>query len=373
MKILYVTTVGLTMGFFKSFIRELLDAGHIVDIATNEDEHKVADCYREWGCRIHQINTSRSSLNKKNLKVIKEIKKITQENEYDIVHCHTPVAAFLTRIACRSLRKQGTKVFYTAHGFHFYKGAPLLNWLVYYPVEKVCAQLTDLLITINKEDYALAQKEFKKAGKISYVQGVGIDVERFARTDNTLEKANDFRKKLNLPDEDFLIISIGELNDNKNHQVVLNALSHLKNEHIHYAIAGIGDKHDHLIELAESLGLKDRFHLLGYVNDIPSLCHGANLFCFPSIREGLPVSVMEAMAAGLPLIVADARGSRDCCVNGVNGIICSPFSEEDFASAIETIINSPSLREAFSQQNIIDSKTYDISIVNESMKQLYFG
>ena len=152
MKILYVTTIGGTMRFFRSVIKELLDAGHVVDIAANEKTSPVAPCYREWGCTVHQIDPSRSPLNKGNLMAIKQIKKLVTENHYDIVHCHTPVAAMCTRLACRKARKSGTKVFYTAHGFHFYKGAPRKNWLIFYPIEKFCARWTDLLITINKFD-----------------------------------------------------------------------------------------------------------------------------------------------------------------------------------------------------------------------------
>ncbi len=366
MKILYVTTISITMRFFSSFIENLRSQGHRVELACNTDDAAQRKDY------IH-IPFSRNPFAASNICAYRKLKNLVERGGYDIVHCHTPVAAFITRLACRKARKTGTKVFYTAHGFHFYKGAPLLNWLVYYTAEKLCARFTDLLMTINKEDYALAQNKLKKAGRIGYVQGVGIDVNKFAKSEDSLEKAKAFRRRLNLTDEDFLIISVGELNANKNHQVVLKALSLLNNEHIHYAIAGVGDKHDYLLELAESLNLKDRFHLLGYVDDIPTLYHCADLFCFPSIREGLPVSVIEAMSSGLPLIVADNRGTRDCCKDGVNGIVCSAVSKEDFAKAIDLLMNSPDLSNSISHQNIIDAKKYDIKIVNDVMDQIYFG
>ena len=136
MKILYVTTIGITMGFFNPFIKDLIDKGHTVDIATNEKDSKVPACYKEWGCTIYPITTSRSPLNKDNIDAVKQLKQLVAKEKYDIVHCHTPVAAMCTRLACRAARKNGTRVFYTAHGFHFYKGASLKNWLLYYPVEK---------------------------------------------------------------------------------------------------------------------------------------------------------------------------------------------------------------------------------------------
>ncbi len=168
------------MRFFKEFIARLIQDGHAVDIATCESEtSKVPVCYREWGCVVHQISTSRSPLDRGNLTAIKQIRQIVQQNKYDLVHCHTPVAAACTRIACKPLRKDGLKVFYTAHGFHFYKGAPLKNWLLYYPIEKICAHFTDVLITINQEDYALAKQKLR-AKRLEYVPGVGIDVHKFA-------------------------------------------------------------------------------------------------------------------------------------------------------------------------------------------------
>ena len=160
MKILYITTVGGTMNFFNSLIKELINDGYTIDIATNEVASKVPDCYKEWGCKIYHISTSRSPFSFGNIKAIKQIKKIAKD--YDLVHCHTPLAGMATRLACRKLRKkQGLKVIYTAHGFHFYKGAPKKNWMIYYPIEKMCSRWTDVLITINKEDYELAKRKMK--------------------------------------------------------------------------------------------------------------------------------------------------------------------------------------------------------------------
>ena len=149
------------MTFFKSFVRALLDEGHTVDIATNEADTPIPRCYRDWGCTVHQIDTSRSPLCKGNLLAVKQLKSLVENGGYDIVHCHTPIAAMCTRLACRKQRKRGTKVVYTAHGFHFFKGAPLQNWVLYYPIEKICSHFTDALITINHEDYNLAQNKMK--------------------------------------------------------------------------------------------------------------------------------------------------------------------------------------------------------------------
>ena len=304
MKILYVTTIGATMLFFKSFIRQLLDEGNTVDIATNENVSRVPECYKEWGSIIYQIDTSRSPLNKGNIKAIKQIKQLVEREKYDIVHCHTPIAAMCTRLACLKVRKNVTKVFYTAHGFHFYKGAPLKNWLAYYPVEKVCAHFTDMLITINKEDYELAKKKMK-AKCVKYVPGVGIDLGKFEKV--VIDK-NAKRKELGIPNDKTLLLSVGELNENKNHETVIRAI---EGWNVYYIIAGSGPLQNHLQNVIDELGMGTRVILLGYRGDVEELYQIADVYILPSIREGLNVSVMEAMASKLPVVCSNIRGNRD--------------------------------------------------------------
>lgn len=366
MKILYITTIGGTMGFFKKFIEELIQEGHTVDIATCEsDKSKVPPCYREWGCKIHQISTSRSPLNTGNLKAIRQIRKIVQDNQYEMVHCHTPIAAACTRLACRKLRKKGLKVYYTAHGFHFYKGAPLKNWLIYYPIEKICAHWTDMLITMNEEDYAVASQKMK-AKRIEYVAGVGIDVAKFR--DAVVDKQKK-REELNVPEDAFLLLSVGELSYRKNHETALKAIALLKDPSIHYIIAGKGGKQEYLESMAKELGLENNLHLLGYRSDIPELNKAADMFIFPSYQEGLPVSLMEAMAAGLPVVCSEIRGNVDLVKNGETGYLANPFDPNTFAEMIKKVRE----KGGFSEQCMKEAEKYDITKINQKMHQFYFG
>lgn len=366
MKVLYITTIGSTMGFFTSYIHELITQGHTVDIASNLEAGKVQDCYREWGCKTFQISTSRSPFSPGNIKAVGQIKKLVAEGGYDIVHCHTPIAAACTRLACSSLRKKGVKVIYTAHGFHFYSGAPKKNWLIFYTVEKICARWTDLLITINKEDYARAQKKIH-AHKVAYVPGVGIDVKKFA--DTQIDRAAK-RAELGVPEGAFLLCSVGELNANKNHETVIRAMAQLNRENMHYMIAGMGDKKDYLLQLAQELGLAEKLHLLGYRKDVAELYKAADLFVFPSFREGLPVSVMEAMAAGLPVVASRIRGNVDM-IEGNGGILCDPSDSKAFADAIKKFAEDPRLCMRSGQQNADAAKDVDKSQINGIMHQLY--
>lgn len=361
MKILYVTTVGITMGFFKSFIKGLLDEGHTVDIATNETTSPVAECYREWGCRVFPISTSRSPLKWGNVKAIGEIRRLVLAEGYDIVHCHTPIAAVCTRLACKKARKKGTRVIYTAHGFHFYKGAPRKNWMIYYTAEKLCARHTDVLITINEEDYALAQRKLK-AKRVECVPGVGVDLSRFGEKSGAREAK---RAEIGAGDR-ILLLSVGELNENKNHETVLRALPALPDAV--YAVAGVGNKREELLALAESLGVRDRFHLLGYRSDVKELLEAADVFVFPSFREGLSVSVMEAMASGLPVVASRIRGNTDLVADG-GGRHFDPHSSEDCLRALKEVLEGD--RAAMGEYNARRAEQFGESPVYARMREIY--
>lgn len=366
MRILYVTTIGGTMSFFTSYIQTLLDEGHQVDIATNENSGKVPECYREWGCKVYQIDTSRSPLNRGNLKAIRQIKSLAAAQKYDIVHCHTPIAAMCTRLACRKMRKNGTKVIYTAHGFHFYKGAPLKNWMIYYPVEKFCAHFTDVLITINREDYALAQKKLK-ARRVEYVSGVGIDIQEFAeKTINKEEK----KQKIGVPKDGFLLLSVGELNKNKNHGIVIRALAQMQEHSIHYAIAGIGNEKDDILELTKKLGIEKQVHLLGFRSDVAELYHAADIYVHPSLREGLPVSVMEAMTSGLPCAVSKIRGNVDL-IDEKGGAFFNPNSVEACVASFESLLNSD--LGFMGRYNAKKIRSFSKEAVKAQMMKIYFS
>ena len=356
MRILYVTTIGSTMNFFKSLVLDLIKDGNVVDIATNESESEVPDCYRKWGCKVFPITTSRSPFSLGNVKAIGQIKRIAKN--YNIVHCHTPLAGMATRLACKKMRKkQNLKVMYTAHGFHFYEGAPKKNWLLYYPIEKICSRWTDVLITINNEDFELAKKRML-ANQIKYVPGVGIDIEKYKdiRVDRT-EK----RKELDVSDKDFLLLSVGELNCNKNHKAIIKAIHELNNSNMCYMIAGEGPNKFELESLARQLNV--RVFLLGYRTDVSELYKIADLFVHPSMREGLPVSVMEAIASKINVCCSNIRGCKDLVKNGL-------FEPDDLAS-IEEEINKFFNGYSNFKENYDNLLRFDICNVNCEVKKIY--
>ena len=307
---------------------------------------------RERNIPYYQIDFARDVTEVlENIRAYKEVKKLVSSHKYDLIHCHSPIGGLLTRIACRKIRKHGTTVIYTAHGFHFFKGAPIKNWILYYPVEKICSRWTDVLITINQEDYSFAKRKMK-SGKIEYVPGIGIDLERITKIE--VDRAEK-RRELDIPDGATLLLSVGELNKNKNHETVIRAIGDLD---VYYIIAGRGELEEQLQLTIEKLGLANRVKLLGFRQDILELCKSVDVFVFPSFREGLSVSVMEAMASGLPVACSCIRGNTDL-IDENGGEMFDPYSVEDCTRAIKNLMQSDtSAKGTYNSNKIVNfSKT----------------
>lgn len=348
-KVLFVATVVKTHinTFHLPFLKMFKEHGWEVHVAAKNDfvdePCVIPNCDRHF-----DIAFERFPFSKQNLTAYNQLKYIIQENHYDIIHCHTPVAGVLARFAARS--SKDTTVIYTAHGFHFYKGAPLLNWLVYYPVERFCAKFTDKLITINQEDYNRAKGwSLRNNGKVYYVPGVGVDINKFHNIDiNKKEK----RKSLGIDENTKILLSVGELIKRKNHEVIIRSLSKLKDKNFVYIICGRGPLLEQLKELAVQLGLEKKVKLLGFRKDIAEICKIADLFVFPSIHEGLPVALMEAIASNIPAIASDIRGNRDLLSSDC---LCKSNKEDEWRLLLEyKKIKKQSLDKKYYVENIME-------------------
>lgn len=368
-KVLFVATVVKThiMEFHIPYLKMFKEMGWETAVAARNDYENPADCVIPYCDSYYNVPFERNPLKPGNLKAYKELKHIIDEGEYDIIHCHTPVGAMLTRLAAKQARKRGTKVFYTAHGFHFYKGAPAINWILYYPVEKWLSRYTDVLITINKEDFERA-KTFK-AGKVCYVPGVGIDLKKF-QTNPMIrnEKRRWLCHEYDIPSSATVLLSVGEVNKNKNHRVVIEALGQLNRKDIYYVICGRGPLLDEYKELSRQYKIEEQVILTGYRTDVADFYKAADVFVFPSFREGLPVAVMEAMASGLPVITTRIRGSSDLVTEGENGLLVQPKDVAGFCNAINQYANVLK-REMTAKKNIEKANEYDL----KHILQIYYG
>ena len=298
----------------------------------------------------------------------KKVQKIVYSSHYDLIHCQSPFGGVIARLAAKKERRRGSKIIYTAHGFHFYNGAPLKNWLIYYPVEKWLSKYTDVLITINREDYNRASKKFR-VSQIEYIPGVGIDVAHF----HPFSRSQTIRKELGLDKNDIVILSVGELNENKNHKVVIKALADIKKraklpENIYYVIVGKGDLEDELKEYAGILGIGERVKLVGYRDDVIKFYEAADYYVFPSFREGLSVSLMEAMANALPIACSKIRGNLDL-VDENNGLLFDPHDAKGVAAAIEKLLVADGMR--LGTNSLDKIKNFDNSIVKKEMYRIY--
>lgn len=366
-RVLYVATVVKThiMHFHIPYLKMFKELGWHTAVAARNDYEDPSECRIPYCDEYYDIAFERSPLKWANVKAYRELKKIIADGKYDIVHCHTPVAAILTRLAARRARKQGTRVFYTAHGFHFFKGAPLINWLVYFPVEWVCSLMTDTLITITQEDYSLARR-WMKAKKIEYIPGVGVDFKKHQK--NELARLK-ICQEYAIDESATILLSVGELIERKNHKTVIQALGTLASErNIYYLIAGNGVEKEALAALIKEKKVAERVHLLGYRTDVSDLYSAADFFVLPSYQEGLSVSLMEAMAHRLPCIVSRIRGNVEL-IDKNGGRLFDPCKIDDFKRELLDILNCDAGR--MGQYNYEKVKRYSLDNIIEKMKRIY--
>ncbi|MBD3107146.1 glycosyltransferase family 4 protein [Bacillus sp. AGMB 02131] len=364
-KVLFVATVVKTHinVFHLPYLKLLKQNGYETHVCARNDFDEREECHIPFCDKYFDLPFERSPFNYKNLLVYKKLSQIIEEEDYDIIHCHTPMGGVLARLSAIKNRKKGTRVIYTAHGFHFYRGAPIINWLMYFPVEKFLAKYTDTIITINMEDYKRVQN-FKTPDK-QYLPGVGIDLNKY----NTSIDKNNKREELGISSEDLVLLSIGELSKRKNHEVIIRALSKINDKKITYIICGQGGLDMYLKDLALSLNVNVKF--LGFRKDIPDICSASDIFIFPSLQEGLPVALMEAMAAGLPVICSNIRGNIDLIKQDRGGYLVESDNVDGFQTSIIKLTDDATLRRNMGNYNVEEAKKYDKQIILNQMKKIY--
>lgn len=368
-RVLIIATVVKThiMQFHIPTLKLFKEMGWETAVAARNDYGNPEDCQIPYCDHFYDVPFERFPFMPKNIACYKKLKDIIDLGDYRIIHCHTPVGGVLGRLAARQSRKKGTRVLYTAHGFHFYRGAPLKNWLLYYPVERACAGLADAVITINQEDLHLARKRFRNTS-VYYLPGIGVDVEAYSKAN--VCKA-DVRKSLGLKPGQHMILSVGEIIARKNYKTAIDAIAKLKSDQVRYYICGQGALLPEIRAYARAQGVENAVVFLGYRRDIPQICACADVFMHSSYQEGLSVAIMEAMACGTPVVASRIRGNVDLIEDGVNGFLCDPRDAAGFADRIQKILDNPSLAEKFCNNSLRKIHAYDMGIVTEKLKELY--
>ena len=361
--------------FVKSFLTNdiliLQSMGYEVHCAANI-HHAGAECmdeyFKEMNVVFHQIDFSSSKpISKETYISYREMKKLFNEIQFDVVHCHTPIAGAIARMAGKKQRKQGCKMLYTTHGFYFHRYSSKKTWLIFHTIEDFMSKYTDAMITINHEDYKNAKDMHCK--NVYYIPGVGVDTKKFKDVDID-RKA--YRKKIGIRDEELLVLAVGELSHRKNHQIVVKALAEANIPNAVFMICGnamtSANTKIELEELADKLGVDLR--LMGLRDDIPQICNCADIGVMPSTREGLGLSGIEMLAAGLPVVASRVHGIVDYIVDGEDGYLCAPDDEHAFAQAIIKLKNEEK-RKSMANKCISIARKFDKVYSYKKMRDIY--
>ena len=372
MNILFIQNVGKRVNSF-SYVpiivsKQLGYNFHIVSKWTgyNSDD-EIKDDEKKYGIKIHSADIIRTPYNPKNLKAFKQICRIIQEEKIDVIHCNTPIGGVIGRLAGKKCNVK--RVIYQAHGFHFYKGAPIVNWLIYYPIERILAHFTDALITINVEDFERAKTfHLRDHGEVYCVPGVGINTNDYELCGFDREGK---RQSLSFKDDDILVVSAGDIIKRKNFKTAIKAISETKNDRIHDLICGSGPLRTDLEKYAAEIGVEKQIHFLGYRTDMKEILWASDIYLFTTYQEGLPRSLSEAMACGLPCVASKIRGNEDLIDNDDVGLLFPPNDVQGFSNAISKLSNDPELRKRMgilAQKRIM---SFNIETVENKMREVY--
>lgn len=368
-KLLYITHFsGLHVNrFWLTSIEAAHKLGYEFHLACNmrgADKKEFPKQCRYYGITSHQIDFERNPLNSKNRTAYKQLLQLMKDEAFDIVHCNTPIGGLLGRLCANKAKVP--HIIYQAHGFHFWKGAPLKNKVIYYPVEKFMARYTDTLLTINQEDYSAAKKfKLKKNGQVKYIAGVGIETQKIKNIDIDVQSK---RKELGLPADALIFTNIAELIDRKNQQTLMKAFAQADIPNSYLLLCGKGANMQKLTDLAISLHRQEQIKLLGYRTDVMDILHASDCFVFASFQEGLPVALMEAMAAGLPCIASNIRGNTDLLPQ--SELLFEPDDTDKLAQLLIKMKDSV-LCEREIQNNLTTIQSFDSAIVTGELVRIY--
>lgn len=358
------TVMGFVVTFEKNDIFILKEMGYEVHIASDLSAYTNEENYNKLislGVITHNIEFNRNPFGFKNVKAFQKLNNLVKKEQFDLIHCHTPVGGVLGRIVGHF--NHVSQVIYSAHGFHFFSGAPFKNWLLFYPIEKFCSRWTDILITLNNEDYQRALKFHSR--KVKRIHGVGIDINKF---NQGKECRGAKRNELGVSEQDIVLLSVGELSRDKNHKIVLEAMKELSEFGCKYFICGKGNLEEELDHYISENDLKENVRLLGYRTDISELLQATDIYVFPSLFEGLSVALMEAVAAKIPIACTNVRGNVDTVITEESYF--SPNNAKELVGVIKNLISIKDNTKMINK-NYENLLKYQLSEVDREMREIY--
>lgn len=373
MKRVLITTAlaGFIRSFLKNDIQILQSMGYEVHCAANKNHagaEDIEEFFKENNIIFHQINfSSNKPISKATIYAYKQLRKLKRKYKFDIVHCHTPISGALTRLAFNNTRKNGTKVIYTTHGFYFHKRSSKKTWIIYRTIEDIISRLSDMIITINKEDFENAKK--MHCSKVRYINGVGVDTRRFINCN--IERSK-YRERIGISKDSLMILAIGELSKRKNHQVIIKALGQLNIKNVVFVICGSGMTEEATTDELKELAIENdvKLLLLGLRKDIPEIIKCADIGVISSTREGLGLAGIEMLAGGLPLVASNVHGIMDYMEDGKTGYVCDPYNEDNFADGISKLLDKET-RQKMKSKCVNSAQRFDKLISYNQMSKIY--
>lgn len=369
-RILLVATVQSHIcQFHRPLAAMLHEHGCEVHVAARNNLAEKNGLKLDFAEQVFDVPFQRSPFSIKNIKAYRELRQIINGGGYDVVHCNTPVGGVLGRLAARTARKRGTRVFYTAHGFHFYKGAPKKNWLIWYPVEKLMCRYTDKLITITQEDYDLASKKFPT--QVERIHGVGANSEKYQKLSD--EECMALRQELGFHPAEKLVLCTGELLPNKNQITAIRAMKTVTEQmpEAKLLLAGNGSTLSALQAEVAALGLQKNVVFLGYRTDLERYANVADIIVSCSFREGLPMNIVEGMLLAKPVVASYNRGHRELIVPEKTGFMLPPGDANAFAEKLLLLMKNPTLAAQMGQTGQVKALRYTDENVRKELKEIY--
>lgn len=352
--------------FHIPFIIRMKEQGWQVDVACRMDA-PVPECDNAY-----DLPCNRNPFGGGVYKSIRLLREILQRNRYNVILCNTVTGSIVARLAARSFRKNGLKVFYINHGLHFFKGAPINRWIMGYPVEKLLAPCTDVLITINSADYDMAKK-YLRVAVVERIHGIGVDLRRFRNCQMSEVNKERMRKTLGFSPKDFVLTYVAEINENKNQFMLLEAFNIVSQAIPNTKMLLVGPEHDDgkVRNFICKYGLKDKVLLLGWREDIPELLKISDVYVASSKSEGLGVNIIEAMACNLPVIASKNRGHAEIIRHEVNGFLVEQNDFEEMAAYVLRLSDDAALREAVTKQAQADILKYESNFVLNELQHIF--
>lgn len=366
MKILFVcTTDSMIWNFLIPHINQLKAMGFYVECACSRTGFYFDELINKYGLKLNEICFARNPFKVQNIKALKQLSNLIKKEKFDFIHCHEPVGGALARLAGKLNKKF---VLYTVHGFHFFSGAPIKHWILYYNFEYILSFFTDAIITICHEDFERAQKLHAK--RVYYIPGIGLDFSKFKISQRELIR-NNIREELGIKKDDFVLITVGEISIRKNQNVIIKAMNELQNKELKLIICGEGDQKEELIKLIEEFHLEENVIFAGFRKDIPNVLCAADIFIYPSLWEGLGIAGLEAMSSGLPIIGSNRRGIKDYIINEETGFLFEPYDYKKLAQIINTLIKNNSLLNKIGQAGQQSIQNFSIEKSLSEMEKIY--